>query len=617
MSAGTPDSDGAPSNLDERIAAGVATAEEIFASAQSLEDTDPAMALLHYGKCAAMVPDWAAPVAKLGDVLRKRGREEEALVAYGRALELDPGDADTFLKRGNLLNERRHCEDAVEDYDAAARIRPDWYLPHLNKGNALAAAGDLEAARNAYGAALERGGPAGIRLRRSLLLPIIPASREGYAAAHDRYAAALKALEQDPPQIDNPLTETPGSRFYLAYHGENERVLQERLAAVYRAGCPGLDWTAPHCRSLSRPKGPRRIAFVSRFLFDHSIGRLCLGLLRRLASRADCEVLCFETAEVPDDELHREIATLAAHRETLPASVTAARERIAAAAPDVVFYPEIGMDPLVYFLAFARLAPVQCVTWGHPITSGLRSVDYFLSCAAAESDDPEDWEAEYIERLVPLGGLLASYVRPAVPDPLGTRADFGLSGEATIYFLAQNLFKIHPDMDAPLKRILEDDPQAVLLLLEGHDPSWGRILRERFAETLGNMAGRVIFLPRQSHEDFMRLLALSDVSLDSFPFCGGNTTYQSLAMGTPVVTLPGDYLRGRPTAAIYALMGMDELVAKDAPDYARIAVRLGTEPAFRSIINRRIQAASDVIFEDQVFLDEAEAFLMAAKPLSR
>ena len=33
---------------------------------------------------------------------------------------------------------------------------------------------------------------------------------------------------------------------------------------------------------------------------------------------------------------------------------------------------------MTYFLAYARLAPVQVVTWGHPDTTGLRTVDWML-----------------------------------------------------------------------------------------------------------------------------------------------------------------------------------------------------------------------------------------------
>jgi protein O-GlcNAc transferase len=387
------------------------------------------------------------------------------------------------------------------------------------------------------------------------------------------------------------------------------------LAAVYLAGCPKLDWTASHCRTLVRPEGPRRIAFVSRFLFDHSIGRLCLSLFRRLAARRDCEVICFDTATVPADDVRREIAALVSHVESLPADIFSAREVIADAKPDVVFYLEIGMDPLTYFLAFARLAPIQAASYGHPVTSGIPNVDYFLSCAAAEPAVDTDASGAYSERLVSLGGLPFSYVRPPAPEPLGTRVDFGLAEDATIYFLAQSLFKIHPDMDTALRLILECDPKGVILLLEGHDDAWGDELRRRFAATMGACATRIRFLPRQSHDNFMRLLALSDVSLDSFPFCGGNTTYQSLAMGTPVVTLPGRYLRGRVSLGIYRGMGMEELVARDAADYAEIAVRLGRDAEFGAEVKQKIAETCDVIFEDPVFLDDAERFLMTSAPL--
>ena len=53
--------------------------------------------------------------------------------------------------------------------------------------------------------------------------------------------------------------------------------------------------------------------------------------------------------------------------------------------------------------------------------------------------------------------------------------------DATVYFLAQNLFKIHPDMDAALRRFLDGDRKGRLILLEGHDPRWGQAVRERFA----------------------------------------------------------------------------------------------------------------------------------------
>lgn len=571
----------------------------------------PGEALSHFADAATADPDWAAPRYYLGLILAEMGRPDEAMVAYRAALAVDPDHAESHFGLGRLRARRRDTEAAISHFDVAAAARPGWHRPHLEKADLLAAAGDLEGARTAYDSALRSGAPDGVRLRRDLLLPVIADSPEDYAAARRRYETALDSLAADPPDLDHPAREGGGARFYLAYHGADDRPLQERLAALYRTACPALDWTAPHCREPRRVPAVRRIGFVSRFFYDHSIGRLMQRLLAHLARRDDCEILLFDTAPVPDDPLRAELVAHADHVECLEAGLQPPREQVAGHRPDVLVYPDIGMDYVTYFLAFARLAPVQCVTWGHPVTTGIPSIDYFLSCDSAE---PPGAAAHYSERLVRLGGLPFSYARPAAPDPAKTRADFGLAEDATLYFLAQNLFKVHPDMDAALRRILERDPDGRLVLLEGHYPEWGRRLRARFARSLYGAQDRVVFLPRQTHDDYMRLLALADVCLDSFPFGGGNTTYQALAMGTPVVTLPGDFLRGRLSLAIYCHLRVLECAATTVEDYADVAVRLGTDGAWRDRVAKQIGMNLHRIFDDPVFLEEAERFLMSVVP---
>ena len=506
----------------------------------------------YLAQAAGLRPDWATPRFGLGVSLELLGRHDDAVIAYLAAIEVSPDYAEAHLNLANILTRRWEIDDALEHYAAAIESRPRWAIGRLNRANALVARGEFEAARMDYDEVLQLDGPAGVRLRRDLQVPIVAASAAEYDEARATYEARLAALVADPPNIAHPARECGANRFYLAYYGLDDRPMQEGLARLYLAGCPNLEWTAPHCRngakSGAKSGARRRLAFVSRFFFDHSIGRLIRGLLSHLAGREDCEIALFDVAHAPDDDLRREIAGLADRLETLPAGFEAGRERIAEYEPDVLIYPDIGMDHATYFLAFARLAPVQCAMYGHPVTTGIPTIDYYLSCDAAEA---EGAEAHYSEQLVRIGGLPFSFKRPPDPDPPAVRADFGLGEDATLYFLAQNLFKVHPDMDAALKAILEGDPQGRILLLEGHDRRLGERLRERFRTTLGDVADRVIFRPRVSHDEYMRLLKLADVGLDSFPFCGGTTTYQALAMGTPVVTLPGDFLRGRVSLAIY------------------------------------------------------------------
>ena len=564
-----------------------------------------------FARAAQLDPEWPAPCFGLARALARLNQDDAAITAYRTALALAPEQAEAHFALARLLEKRGAASDAVAHFSAAALQKPDWAKPHLYKGSVHEARGQYTEARLAYERGVVLGAPAGFALRARLQVPIIPADAASYAHARAVYEEELDRFLAAPPGVNDPIREAGGNRFFLAYHGLDDRPFQEKLARLMRTACPTLSWTAPHCIKPGAVTVPRRVGIASRFLHDHSIGRLMIGLLARLNARSDCRVHLFHATTPQDDALRREIEDLADTVAVLPGDLQTARETIAAARLDILFYPDIGMDPVTYFLAQARLAPVQAATWGHPVTTGIPTIDYYLSCDAAE---PEGAEAHYTEHLVRLGGLPFSYRRPARPDPLGTRTSFGLPEEATIYFLAQNLFKIHPNMDAPLAAILERDPAGIIFLLEGQDRNWGAQLRQRFEETIGANAARIRFLPRQPHDGYMQLLTLSDVSLDSFPFCGGNTTYQALAMGTPVVTLPGDYLRGRLSLAIYRHLGVMDCVAGDAEEFADIAVRLGTEPAFRDDVVGRIRNNCDKIFDDPIFLEDAERFLLHATP---
>ncbi len=279
----------------------------------------------------------------------------------------------------------------------------------------------------------------------------------------------------------------------------------------------------------------------------------------------------------------------------LPPSLESARSRIAALELDVLVYTDIGMEPLTYFLAFARLAPLQCVLGGHPDTIGIPAIDLFVS---SDLQEPADAEDHYSEKPIRLPGAPTYYDRPALPSPLKPRAAFGLPETGAIYFCAQTLIKVHPTMDALFAGILEGDPEGLLILPEGYNPRLAKHLKARFARSLGPLAERVCFLPAMSPLDFMNVMALADVSLDTRPFGGGNTSWQAIAAGTPIVTWPGRFLRGRYTQALYRLAGVEDTVVDSAEAYVAMALRLARDREFRSKVQARIADGADRIFAD-------------------
>src|SRR4029077_3651576 len=110
--------------------------------------------------------------------------------------------------------------------------------------------------------------------------------------------------------------------------------------------------------------------------------------------------LCVEPCR--DDETARVIRAHSERSVRLPADLERARSAIAALELDVLFYQDIGMETFTYFLAFSRLAPVQCTFFGHPDTTGIANMDYFVSSTLFE---PADGPAHYSEELVALHGL--------------------------------------------------------------------------------------------------------------------------------------------------------------------------------------------------------------------
>jgi predicted O-linked N-acetylglucosamine transferase (SPINDLY family) len=223
-------------------------------------------------------------------------------------------------------------------------------------------------------------------------------------------------------------------------------------------------------------------------------------------------------------------------------------------------------------------------------------MDYFLSSELLDEPTAQEHYTEQLVRM-PLTGIY--YERPPIPpNPDSIRRLPGLEGAGSLYGCPQSLFKFHPDDDIVLRGILEADPQGRVVVIEGRVPEWTNRLRARWQKTLANVHDRIVFLPAMANDDYLRLLRICDVILDPLHFGGGNSSYEALAMGTPVVTLPSEFLRGRITAGLYRKMLLTDCVVKTTDEYIALAVRLAKDQSFRETIRARIANLSPVLFDD-------------------
>jgi predicted O-linked N-acetylglucosamine transferase (SPINDLY family) len=542
--------------------------------------------------------------------LHQQRRFAESLGVHEEALRLAPDSMVIRLSAARLAHSLERQEVSLRHYEEAARVDPRCYEAVEAARRICVGAGFVERARRYASMAQELNPSRAALLSMQLLVPSIMPSLDAIREVRERYERGLDALLTEPPRLESPGGALGVCAFFLAYHGLNDRELQVKTARMFLAAIPDLTFTAPHCVATRRGGAKIRIGFLSRFFASHSIFSTSIGLIEKLP-RERFEVAALRVTPSRDDEATVRIRAAADRTVHLDPDLYRARSQIAALELDILFYQDIGMEPISYFLAFARLAPVQCVSFGHPNTTGIPSVDYFISNDLFE---PPNAQAHYSERLVLLRDLptLAYYYKPKLPPFPPARATFSLPEQAHLYLCPQTLFKLHPDFDAILGGILERDPKGLVVLIAGQFQEFTDRLRARFAHTLPAHAHRVVFLPFMSFERFMQLLCVADVILDTVHFNGMNSSLQAFAAGTPVVTLPGEFQRGRHTQAMYRKMGILECIATNLQQYVDIAVRIATDPTHAQMLRERIVARNHVLFEDHAVIDEFARFFVEA-----
>lgn len=568
-------------------------------------------------------PDFALAYYNFGCVLERAGLVDEALDVYEEAARLKPDFLEAHYALAGAWKRRNDFDAALKGYrraiDIAKARGPDFAPALAGLANTLRELGHTDEARDTFARAIALDpGNAGFRIKAALVLPVIPGSAQEIAAARRTFADNLEALVGGGLRLSDPYNEVGVTNFYLAYHEQDNRALHVAVAAMFLEACPSLSWAAPHCQAPLKKKKRLKIGICSAFMRDHTLGKQTLGVIKTL-SRKRFEVVLFRLPGA-EDEKSKAIDAAADRVVALPHDLSAARGIVAGEAPDILFYPDIGMDPFTYFLAFARLAPVQMTSWGHPDTSGIGNMDYFLSSQGME---PKDSEAHYSERLVKLKDLTTYYYRPEPPERAYSRADFGLPEDARLYLFPQTLFKIHPDFDQVFGDLLERDPRGRLVLIDdpfgGH---WRDLLMKRLRAAIPDVAGRIEFVPKAPLKDYFGLLTVADAVLDVLTFSGGNSSLEAFSLGVPVVTWPGRFAHGRITYACYRQMGIGDLIAADAGEYVDLALRLagaGDGPgdgdgdgAFRQDMTARILAAVPKLFENAAMIGELEDFLHAA-----
>ena len=559
-------------------------------------------ALEHVRHAARIAPENISYRQGLAEVLLANGQNEAAERAFQLTILCDPTVAAAWSWLGGRLEQ-------TGDLPAAERVARRCRYLSGDRGATLAHAevlsrlGDVETAWPLAERAVRMDGryDALSDLKSALMFPPIPAGRDQIEHARERFAASLDRVAESGLRLEDPVSQVGRAPFYLAYHGLDDRHLMERFNDVLHAATPAF-----HEERSEAPKsgGGKRVGIFSTFFNAHTVLRYTQGLIRSMAGRADIELLALSPPTLPP--------AARGHLEKLGAKVVPvggdyplAVRQIRALHLDVLIFADIGMEPLSGALAHTDLAGRQIALSGHPVTTGIRRLNGYVTCPGFE---PDGFPAQYTEPLIraafwPLGYARATSDPEALPKP-------DRDNTRPVLLCAQSLFKIHPDMDANFHEILERVPSALLYFVDL--PTGMRPVTERFRARLAS-AGidvdtRVRFLPRMPLADFLGCLRYADVVLDSWYFSGGDSSFSALAAGAPVVTLEGAFYRGRQTSGLLRHARCPETIAETPERYAEIVEKMATDRARADDLRRKLEVAGSHVFDR---LDGADTLIDA------
>ena len=566
-------------------------------------------AVTSYQRAVQLKPDYAEAHSNLGSTLKDLGRLDDAVASYRRALKIKPDSADTYNNLGIALKGLGQLNDAIASYRKAVALKPDFALAHYNLGNGQKDQGQLDAAVTSYRRAIEinpdfagaYNNMGGVLKDLGQLDAAVASYRKAlefkpdFAEAHNNMGGVLKDLGQleaalasyrkaleCKPDFAEAYSNLLFLYSYYALIDPHEYLAHARNWE--RACVPAQEREAVRHRIFQRtPLAGRRlkVGYVSGDYRQHAVSYYIEQLFSR-HDRARIELYAYSTQGHRDAVTDR-LQALAEHWVSLVGiSDASIRDRIEADGIDVLI-DLAGHSANNRLGVFARrAAPVQAYYLGYFASTGLTEMDYWIGDKILT---PPETDSHFSEQVWRLPRISWSFDGKDAPPP-AWRPD----PEGTVWIGSfNNLGKLTPATLALWAKVLHVLPEGRLLLKtkELADARNRQRILDAMADQ-GISSNRIELQDRSATPDWYAHMAYYDrldISLDPVGAMGGVTsTFDALWMAVPVITMQGDRVASRATAAIVDAIGHQEWIACSEAEYVDKIVSLARNVEQRKVL---------------------------------
>ncbi|MFB2967562.1 tetratricopeptide repeat protein [Aerosakkonema sp. BLCC-F183] len=545
-----------------------------------------------------------------------QGQYLEAISNYQNFLQIETGDVELYISLADCYQHLHEYAQAIQTYRESLQLYPQEIELYLRLAIILQDCGQTQAAIELIDDALLLfPDDISLKLEHLRIFPIIYNDIDEIAFYRERFTQGLANLIQ-PTFLNHPEAKESAlkgigwrTNFYLQYQGYNDLELQKQYGQfVHKVMAKKYpQWLGKLPLSPLNRDEKIRIGYISDCFHWHTVGIVFMGWLKN-CDRQHFDISSYYINSITD-ELTQQFQIYSDRFHHIPDNLEAISQQIIADKLHILVFLDIGMTPQMTQLAALRLAPIQCAAWGHPVTTGLPTIDYFISSDLME---PSNAKEHYSETLIRLPNIGISYPKPIIPELSKSRSDFHLRSDAVVYLSCQSLFKYLPQYDYIFGEIAQQVPQAQFVFVSHLAAPIIEQFRQRlqraFAKFHLESEEYCVILPRQNQLDYWNLNLVSDIFLDTFGFTGFLTTLESIACNLPVVTCPGEFMRSRQSYGILKMLGVTETIANNETEYIEIAVRLSLEREWRYKIVEQIKHCQNSLYEDKTCVAVLQAF---------
>lgn len=579
-------------------------------------------------------PEFHGSKYNLANIYKTAGYKKEAEQLYREAIAINPHDYQSFQNLGNLYQEEGKHLEAAECYFSALNINPTDFELEANLARSFLDLKNYFQSEYYFKNVLAQKPDHLIALK---TLAVVLENQGRYEEGTDFYKKYINASKEDPKELnlakqlhldmtmpafdltkfeintfrEKILKSFDKYRFFyddtknyefanenvhmhsqLAYHGLDNLEIKSKYAAIFKDAFKKYE--------VSFNSGKIKIGFLVTKTHEGIFSKYIAGIINHLPeSEFEIYLICEKRGW--EKTIKERVKNEKLIKVIMAEKLEDAAEQIFNIKLDILYHWEIGTDSFNYFLPFIRLAPVQVTSVGWPDTSGIPTIDYFISGELIETGESDKY---YSEKLIRFKKLPLFHQKPELTEPLTPFEEFNIESGKNIYLCSQNLRKLHPDLDILISNILRKDQNGVVVFVKHEHERISELLKLRIKISNPDIADRVIFLNRLSYNQYLSLIHHSHVLLDSLYYGGANTAYEAFAMNRPVVTLPWTHERSRYTLGCYKYMGIEGCIAGNFEEYVSIAVKLANDPDFRNNIISQIEAKNHLLFNDMNLVQE-------------